>query len=43
MSRGGKEIPVCPLITASPRPPTFDVTSAVPVAAASSATMPNGS
>ena len=32
-----------PLITASPRPPTFDVTSGVPAAAASSATMPNGS
>lgn len=42
-SRGAKDIPVWPLITASPRPPTLEVTSGVPVAAASNATMPNGS
>ena len=39
LSAGG----VCPLITASPRPPMLDVTSGVPAAAASSATSPNGS
>ena len=42
-SPGGNDIPVSPSITASPSPPTVDVTSGVPAAAASSATMPNGS
>ena len=39
----GNDRPVLPSMTAPPSPPTLEVTRGAPVAAASSATMPNGS